>query len=94
MKGLIIKEKWLNKIFEGVKIWEIRGCSTKIRDKIYLIQSGTKHILGECELIDCIKIDLEEYQLNTDKHKIETIKRMFFFTYPEFLYSISYSSSI
>ena len=72
MKGLIIKEKWLNKIFEGVKTWEIRGCATKIRGKIYLIQSGTKHIFGECELIDCIKIDLEDYQLNTDKHKIET----------------------
>ena len=30
MKGLIIKEKWLDKIFYENKIWEIRGSNTKI----------------------------------------------------------------
>ena len=73
MKGLIIKEKWLNKIFNQEKTWEIRGNNTTIRGKIYLIQSGTKHIYGECELIDCIKLTLQNYQTNTDKHCITSL---------------------
>lgn len=70
MKGLIIKEKWLNKIFDGDKVWEIRGSDTKIRGKIYLIQSGTKHIYGECDLIDSKNLSLSEYQNNSNKHGI------------------------
>ena len=70
MKGLIIKEKWLNKIFFENKEWEIRGSNTKIRGKIYLIQSGSKTIVGECEIVDSIKLNLDSYQKNTDKHKI------------------------
>lgn len=71
MKGLIIKEKWLNKIFSGKKTWEIRGSNTKIRGKIYLIQSGTKHIYGECDIIAVKKLTLEDYQINIDKHCIK-----------------------
>lgn len=70
MKGLIIKEFWLNKIFNNEKTWEIRGSDTKIRGKIYLIQSGTKHIYGECEIIDSKKLSLTDYQNNSDKHCI------------------------
>ena len=69
MKGLIIKEQWLNKIFSGDKTWEIRSSNTKIRGKIYLIQSGTKCIYGECEIEDSIKLDLLTYQ-TTNKHCI------------------------
>ena len=70
MKGLIIKEKWLNKIFSGDKTWEIRSSNTNIRGKIYLIQSGTKHIFGECDIIDSKKLTLLDYQNNKDKHCI------------------------
>lgn len=35
MKGLIIKSPWTDYIFEGKKIWEIRGRNTKIRGQIY-----------------------------------------------------------
>lgn len=76
MKGLIIKEKWLNKIFNKTKTWEIRSSNTKIRGKIYLIQSGSKQIFGECEIIDSVKLDLESYKNNVDKHNIENIKSL------------------
>lgn len=69
MKGLIIKQKWLNKIFSGDKTWEIRSSNTNIRGKIYLIQSGTKHIYGECEIVNSVKIDLTTYK-NSTKHCI------------------------
>ena len=71
MKGLIIKEKWINLIFSGAKCWEIRGGSTKIRGQIYLIQSGTKHIYGVAELVDCIELDLNTYKNSKQKHCID-----------------------
>ena len=61
MKGLIIKSPYIELILEGKKIWEIRGSNTNIRGKIALIKSGSKKIYGEIELVDCIKIDLTEY---------------------------------
>ena len=70
MKGLIIKKFWLNKILSNEKIWEIRSSNKKIRGKVYLIQSGTKHIYGECDIIDSKKLSLTEYQSNKNKHCI------------------------
>ena len=71
MKGLIIKEYWLNKILSNEKTWEIRSSNTHIRGKIYLIQSGSKHIYGECVIIGAKKLALEDYQNNIDKHCIK-----------------------
>jgi len=34
MRGLIIAEPWIDYILEGKKTWEIRGTSTKIRERI------------------------------------------------------------
>ena len=70
MKGLIIKKLWLDLIFEGKKSWEIRGCNTKIRGKIALIQSGSGNVVGECELVDCKQLNLCDYQNNVDKHQV------------------------
>lgn len=76
MKGLIIKEKWLNLIFSGQKTWEIRGSSTQIRGQIYLIQSGTKHIYGTAELVDCLQLDLPSYQNAKNLHCIDDCKEL------------------
>ncbi|MEQ2561253.1 ASCH domain-containing protein [Sutterella wadsworthensis] len=72
LKGLIIKEKWLDKIFNENKIWEIRGNNTKIRGKVYLIQSGSGLIVGECEIIDSIKLSVDDYYKSECYHKIDT----------------------
>lgn len=63
MKGLIIKEPYIDQILEGIKKWEIRGSNTSIRGKIYLIKSGTKKIYGEVTLVDSIEINLDEYNV-------------------------------
>lgn len=70
MKGLIIKRQWLDLIFAGKKIWEIRGCNTKTRGKIALIQSGSGLIVGECELVGSKQLSLFDYQNNVDKHQV------------------------
>ena len=56
MDGLIIKEKWLRLILSGLKSWEIRGSRTKKRGTIYLIQSGSSHIMGQVDIVDCIEL--------------------------------------
>ena len=76
MKGLIIKQKWLDKIFAGEKTWEIRGSKTQIRGQIYLIQSGTKHIYGKADLVDCITLDLQTYQDSKHMHCIQECQEL------------------
>ena len=61
MKGLIIKAPWIDYILSGKKTWEIRGCNTKIRGEIALIQSGTGKIYGTVELVDSLELDLHTY---------------------------------
>ena len=61
MKGLIIKEPYIDEILSGIKKWEIRSSNTKIRGKIALIKSGTKKIYGEVELVNSFEINLEQY---------------------------------
>lgn len=71
MKGFIVTERWMKRILSGEKLWDVRNGTTKIRGKIYLIQSGTKCIVGECELIDSIKLNHTIFVENKDKHCIE-----------------------
>jgi hypothetical protein len=70
IKGLIIKDPWINLILDGVKTWEIRGSATNIRGVIALIQSGTKMVYGTVELYNSILLNREEYELNQAKHKV------------------------
>jgi hypothetical protein len=70
MRALIIKKHWIDYILDNKKTWEIRGCNTKIRGQIELIQSGSGLVVGSCNIIDCKEIVLEEYANSIDKHCI------------------------
>lgn len=61
MKGLIIKEPYIDLILIGKKVWEIRGSNTSIRGRIALIKSGSKKIFGEVDLVDSFEINLAKY---------------------------------
>jgi hypothetical protein len=72
MKGLLIKEKWLNKILDGDKTWEIRSKKTNVRGGIALIQSGSGQVMGVSEIVDCIgPLTAEEFESNFDKHRVD-----------------------
>ena len=65
MKSLIIKKKFLDKIFLGLKTWELRGSNTKIRGTIRLIESGSGLIIGEADLVDCVgHLSLDDLKSN------------------------------
>ncbi|MCF6136474.1 ASCH domain-containing protein [Pseudalkalibacillus berkeleyi] len=70
MKGLIIKSPWIEQILEGHKTWEIRGSNTKIRGQIALIKSGSGHVYGTVDLVDCKKLNATTYQSGERYHGI------------------------
>lgn len=70
MKGLIVKAPWIDLLLEGKKSWEIRGRQTNIRGEIALIQSGTGHIYGTINIVDCKELTWEEYQQSESFHCI------------------------
>ena len=73
MDALIIKKPHIDNILSGIKTWEIRGSSTKKRGKIGLIESGSKTIVGEVELVDSIELTDELIRTNADKHLAKNI---------------------
>ena len=76
MDALIIKRPWIDLILSGKKIWEIRGNLTRKRGKIELIQSTSGLVIGCCELIDCIKLDISEYKKSIKKHCIDNVSKL------------------
>lgn len=84
VNGLIIKEKWLDLILSGIKDWEIRGSKTSKRETIYLIQSGSSKIMGQVDLIGCMKLTEETYEKSRNRHCIEA-------SYDNLPYNTSYA---
>lgn len=72
MDGLIIKEEWLDKIFDknDPKTMEVRGSNTHKRGTIYLIQSGSKMIVGQTDLVDSIELSEKKFNETKNLHKI------------------------
>jgi hypothetical protein len=54
MRGLIIKQEFLDLILSGRKDWELRGNCARIRGPIALIESGSGLVVGRCSLIDVL----------------------------------------
>lgn len=71
--GLIIKKEWLDKIFDkkDPKLLEVRGHGTKKRGTILLIESGSKCIVGQTDIIDSISLSQKDFYKMKHLHKIE-----------------------
>lgn len=69
MRGLLIRSPAIEKILQGDKTWEIRGSNTHIRGTIALIRSGSKLIVGTCELVDVVGL-LTSSEFRKNYHKI------------------------
>lgn len=74
MKGLKIREKWLDLILNKKKVWELRGMNTKIRGKILLIQTATRSqkacIRGEISITGTKKLELSDLHDTTEYHRV------------------------
>lgn len=54
MKCLIVKAPFSGWIVDGVKLIEFRTKNTSIRERIGIIESGTKTVIGDVELVGSI----------------------------------------
>ncbi|MCL5117031.1 MAG: hypothetical protein M1272_07775 [Firmicutes bacterium] len=70
MKGLIIKEPWIDHILDDEKAWEIRGRGTKIRGTIALIKSGTGLVLGLVDVVDSLELTPDAFYQAEAQHRI------------------------
>lgn len=81
--ALIIKKEWLDQIIPPIteasvpvisqnklKTLEIRGCNTKKRGLILLIESGSGLIKGCCELTDSKTLSEEDYNFYQYAHRV------------------------
>jgi len=68
MKGLMIKREYADLILSGAKTWEIRGQVTAERGRIALLASGTKLVVGTCEILDVVgPLTLGELRANVGR---------------------------
>lgn len=71
MKGLIIKEEWIDKILYNNKTLEIRNNSTTIINKeIYLLESGTQKIKAIAKIKKCIPLNKTIWEEEKNNHQV------------------------
>lgn len=54
LKGLIIREPWIDEILAGRKIWELRARPFSYRGEVALIRQGSGQIEGVARMTDCL----------------------------------------
>lgn len=54
MRGLPIRQPYIDMILDGHKTWEMRSRRCLLRERIALIQSKSQTIVGVADLVDCI----------------------------------------
>jgi len=65
MRGLYVKEPWIDMILAGTKTWEIRGSAVNIRGRIALLRSGAGQVAGVCDVVDCVgPLTLDDLRAN------------------------------
>jgi hypothetical protein len=69
MRVLKIEEKWVNKILDGSKTWEIRRTNTKIRGHIALGNTSKRCYVGYADLVCSKPMTVEELKKHNDKHQ-------------------------
>lgn len=71
LKGLIIRQPWIELILSGKKIWEMRSKPTSVRGPIALIEKGTGTVVGIANLVDSLmSLSASEMPINFDKHRV------------------------
>ena len=54
--ALVIKKRWCDEIFDGSKVWEIRGTPVAKRGRVAIAQSKSKQLVGEATVVACLKV--------------------------------------
>jgi hypothetical protein len=71
VRGLVVRQPWLDLLLSGTKTWEMRSKSTSVRGPIALIEKGSGMVLGTAEIVDCLPaLDPLTYGAHFGKHGI------------------------
>ena len=70
MKGLIVKEPWIDMILDGSKTLEIRGKNTNIRGPVALIKSGSGMVFGTVDITGSFPINRIDAVILKRRHRI------------------------
>ncbi len=69
MRGLLIRQPYIDMILDGRKTWEMRSIRCNRRGRIALIQSGTQTVVGVADMVECIgPLTDEERFAAADRH--------------------------
>jgi hypothetical protein len=69
VKGLVIREPWIDKILSGEKTWEMRSSNTQFRGWFGLIRGGSGTVAGVAELVGVSgPLKASELRANIDRH--------------------------
>lgn len=69
LKGLLIRQPWVDMILSGKKTWELRGSNTATRGRITIIESGSGTVVGTSELVDVVgPLSMDDLRRNIGKH--------------------------
>lgn len=69
MMGLFITDPWPLFYRKGMKTWEIRSYPTEYRGTVLLIESRSNKVICQMQLIDCIPLSKERWEMNYEKHR-------------------------
>jgi hypothetical protein len=71
-RGLLIKSPHIERILMGRKDWEMRSKSTRLRECIGLIRSGSGQVVGTADIVDCVgPFDRAGMLANMHRHHLD-----------------------
>ena len=71
LKGLVIRQPWINLILQGRKTWEMRSQPCHHRGPVALIEKGTGTVVGLAKLIEALPAQSSDQLLaNQSQHRI------------------------
>ena len=68
--GIYIKRPWPTFYRSGMKTWDIRSYPTNYRGSVALIESETNHVVCTANLVECIELSKQRWEMNFDKHRV------------------------
>lgn len=74
-KGLVIDAPPIDRILDGIKNWEMRSTTTKVRGRVALIRKGSGTVVGTAEIVDCVgPLTADQMLQNHERHRIDAAR--------------------
>lgn len=73
-RALIVRQPYLDDIYDNGKIWEMRTSITHVRGVVGLIESGSGLITGSVEIIDCSSEPIIPDNFFYEFHKVKDVE--------------------